>query len=229
MTYYRGDLRDGLISVEGRGHYDDGSGRPEDCHKEIAFADSIGGAAYGAAQFLGSGFYKEVDPKEFLYQDTKFTVNIYKTDEKPDYRVEPKASDFSLDVTTDFDITGEVRFCDRQIPVNKVCSIDVTGHDIAVLQSLLHRGCQSTFFNLAPLMSEKCHGQDEEYGYWQDMDCYTEYQNLLERIIRNDIPLMEETVLDERKPPDFECEQLEGIDQWVAEILVEMFASRCNS
>jgi len=33
---------------------------------------------------------------------------------------------------------GEVRFCDREVPVEEFCSVDITKHDLAVMHTILN-------------------------------------------------------------------------------------------
>jgi len=232
MTYYRGDTRDNLHigSPKELYPYSDSGGRPKNCKKEIAFADSIGGAVYGATQNILSEEVREAKPKDFLDMKKTFTVYVYQTDKEPTYAVETSGFSSMTNCSTDYHVTGEVRYCDKDIPIKKVCKCDITKHDEAVIKTMLYHNADKEYFDWSKGMHEHCGKEEKEFGYWQSMDCWNAYEKMRRKVIEGDIPLIKKILL--KKPIDipenFEGEYVEGILDEVASPLAEVFGRRCK-
>jgi hypothetical protein len=148
---------------------------------------------------------------------------------KPDY--DPCASSVHnmLEVTTDFDLTGEVRFCDRPVPVKKVCSCEVTGHDLAILATMLHLDNPLNYFNLKDEISEGCKGEPHEWTENPDK-CLEELNKLNDRILQSDFDLIKNILLMTPTPISSAYgtyKLAEGIDEHVALTKMEEFEKRC--
>jgi len=230
MSFYRGDTRDDVEVMEPRGLYEDGGCRPADCKTEVAFSDSIGGAIYGAAQYRAHG--EEVDPKDFIDMDTKMVVHVYEApeDANPDYNPCPSSVHDVLDVATDFDLTGEVRFCDREVPVKKVCSCEITGHDLAVMASILYLDNPVNYFDFDKEVSEGCRGSPDEWT--EDPEkCMHELDTITNRIMKADRDFIKNLLLMTPTPISQvygSFQVVEGIDERVALAMMQEFEKRCR-
>lgn len=222
--YYRGENRDDLKHVEGRGRYGDGGGRPKTgCERELAFADSIGGAIYGSAQYHMHGS-DTPSPSEFLDESPKMKIYIYKTDEKPTYAVVPTSSDFTLGDITDFDLTGEVRYCDKRVPVEKVCSIDLTGRDLALLKSYIYYGLEKDYFDFDRELPERCRGKEG----WAEAGCMDLFDALWSRVLAGDSDLIRKILRDEPEIIEFEHDVPYGIKHEIVQEMMGIWEGRCK-
>jgi len=151
VPYYRADRRDGLTTVPADNLYEDGAFcRPDDCEGETAFAETAGGAVYGAATVLGSDLelldLSQAEFADFLEHGDAICqkFHIYETDELPDYDPCPPPSNEYLGIIEDFDVSGEVRFC-RPVPVKKVGEYWLISRELALINSLCRLEHQGRF------------------------------------------------------------------------------------
>ncbi len=163
MPYYRADRRDGLEVVKPAGLYDDGDFcRPDSCEAEVAFADSPGGAVYGAATQFFPELYSLDEPKRFAKDLAKgerivAKFHIYETDERPDYDPCVAQQAAMLGVVEDFDITGEVRYC-RPVRVKKVGEFWLNLREVMFISTLgqLEHAFRFTFPECPDLNDKAC-------------------------------------------------------------------------
>lgn len=146
--------------LEGRSLYDDGNAtRPSYCKTEIAFADSIGGAVYGALQnttheLIDRGHGPPVH--DWFGDDTQIDEYvIYGTGREPDYEPTPSFMDQALKVVDDFWMTGEVRYCNEPVPVKVVCTVPITRHDYAVASSIIYHLYDKCHFDFDEILSDE--------------------------------------------------------------------------
>jgi len=233
--YYRGDTRYGLKVIQPRGLYDDGgSDRPKGCKAEIAFADSIGGAVYGAAQNITQPDYSTVvKQKDFGDKTPAFTVHVYEPviRDKPDYTPGPSSVNAMCGDTTDFMFTGEVRFCDKKIPVKKVCSCEITKHDLAILQSYLYKNYEKEHADFNKALSPRCKKAFEKNDFG-DMTCWDEFEKIKKAFILGDEDIIKKVILPEarqREESDYmmDCGNI-GFDDSVILALINKFEHQCE-
>jgi len=215
---YRADFRPGLAAMTPRELYGDGGAcRPKHCEREIAFADSIGGAIYGAVQAREHG---SPLPKYQDFFDKKAThrVFVYALDNgvEPDYAPCPSSLDSVLQATTDFEIVGEERFCNRDVPVRLIGYYDVSEQDYALMHALLYKLTGYEFFD----WEKAAMGYDEH-----DMRGYEEIERARERIVMGAEDIIDDLLLPQPMEIDFDLVGGEGFDENAVMQFIERFES----
>jgi hypothetical protein len=233
MTYYRADTRKNIRVASPVGLYpvSDSGGRPKNCKKEIAFADSIGGALYGAMQNLTSEDDRDVKPQDFLSTKKKFTLYVYSTDAEPTYEVQPSAMLDVLHEAPDYSVTNEVRYCDKDVPVKKVCSCDIQQRDIAIVGGLLYVDKDTEYFDWSKAMPEMCNKEEKRLGYWESQECYNAVEKLQLRVVAGDEKLIKKILLKKPMPMEENIDVFDavtGIDTYIADELVRVLEKRCR-
>lgn len=199
--------------AEGRGLYEDGgSTRPDGCTREIAFADSIGGALYGALQYATHS--RPAPRHEDFGDDLAVDIfTVYSTEEEPDYRPEASSTDNTLGVVADFDLMGEVRYCNRRVPVTAVCSSPITKHDIAVATSLIYNQYPYEHFDTGVVV--------------EDAESLNRELKILDEIVEGRPEAMARYKLDEPMEREEYYEMPEGINHAAADALMRALEDRC--
>ena len=142
--FYRADMRPDIETFVSKEFYKDGDLHLRNLRKkkpkgEIAFADSIGGAVYGAVQFRHHEAMEDIVPEDFLDDDVEYYIHIYGTNKQYDYSPETSQIDSWLNTEDDLGVTGEVRYFD-EVPVRYLGKIPITKAEIAILSTLIYKG-----------------------------------------------------------------------------------------
>lgn len=188
MTNYRTDTRPDIKTFIPRGMYEDqpSSHIPEGCQTEIAFSDSMGGAIYGGGQ--NAFAYDSPDPEDFLDETPITRFYIYKTNQEHDYRPVVSTRDHVLSFMADFEMMGEVRYCEP-VDVEYIGYIDITKRMSSILQTFIYMG-HEVFFDF-----ERMEPTWREWSWEKINEEEEKIRNGYKRIIQGDHKFIKEHLL----------------------------------